>query len=175
MAHAFLPCECFGHFRLTERGGVVSASANTWSNLLIRSAAALITAAMLVGVTPLSVQAQVPAPPPWYWASYPWGWGAPWGWGPPFGVGFAGCFNCGFRTGFFGPGFNRFGFVHPGFGRFGFAHAGFMHPWLWRFWSRRLWRRFPRGRWRPQVAHPGSRLQDQDGLTDVGRAKACSK
>lgn len=128
MAHAFLPCECFGHFRLTERGGVVSASANTWSNLLIRSAAALITAAMLVGVTPLSVQAQVPAPPPWYWASYPWGWGAPWGWGPPFGVGFAGCFNCGFRTGFFGPGFNRFGFVHPGFGRFGFAHAGFMHP-----------------------------------------------
>ena len=75
---------------------------------------------------------------PYYWASGSpsvwgwgpqsgWGWGSPWGWGWPTGVsvGFGGCWNCGFRGGFFRPGFGRFGFVHPGFGRFGFAHAGF--------------------------------------------------
>src|SRR5271165_2061261 len=71
--------------------------------------------------------------PPWGsgWGN-PWGWDYPWGWGWPVGVsvGFGGCWNCGFRGGFFRPGFGRFGFGHPGFfrpgfGRFGFAHAGF--------------------------------------------------
>jgi hypothetical protein len=61
-----------------------------------------------------------------------WGWGNPWGWGWPVGVsaGFGGCWNCGFRGGFFRPSFRRFGFGHPGFfqpgfGRSGFAHASF--------------------------------------------------
>jgi hypothetical protein len=71
---------------------------------------------------------------PGYDPYYPggWGWGNPWGWGWPLGVsvGFGGCRNCGFRGGYFRPGFRRFGFghpgfFHPGFGRFGFGHPGF--------------------------------------------------
>ena len=64
--------------------------------------------------------------------SWDWGWGNPWGWGWPVGVsvGFGRCWNCGFRGGFFRPGFRHFGFgqpgfLHAGFGRFGFAHASF--------------------------------------------------
>jgi hypothetical protein len=64
-------------------------------------------------------------PYPWDWS-----WGTPWGWGWPVGVAVGGCWNCGFRGGFFRPGVRRFGFgypgfFHPGFGRLGFAHASF--------------------------------------------------
>jgi hypothetical protein len=74
---------------------------------------------------------------PGYDPYYAWGsdWGNPWSWGWPVAVsgGFGGCWNCGFRGGFFRPGFRRFGFgrpgfFHPGFGRSGFGHPGFFHP-----------------------------------------------
>lgn len=48
-----------------------------------------------------------------------------WGWGWPVGVsvGFGGCRNCGFRGGFFRPGFRPFGFAHASFGG-GFRSGG---------------------------------------------------
>lgn len=124
---------------------------------IISAVALMIASTIIAGILPLSAGAQTAPGYPYqqpsaaqsaylhsyygpdyyypYWAyGYPWGWnwGYPWGWGWPIGVsvGFGGCFNCGFRGGFFHPRFRQFGFghpgfFHPGFGHFGFAHAGF--------------------------------------------------
>ncbi|MBV8846191.1 MAG: hypothetical protein JO307_25570 [Bryobacterales bacterium] len=89
----------------------------------------------LSAATPVQTQGYpnyLPEYNPGYDPYYSWGWDNPWDWGWPVGVsvGFGGCWNCGFRGGFFRPGFRHFGFDHPGlfhsgFGRFGLAHASF--------------------------------------------------
>jgi hypothetical protein len=97
-------------------------------------------AVMPIAVVNLSrgipVQAQgYPYYSPEYYSGYDpyyasgWDWGNPWGWGWPVGVsvGFGQCWNCGFRRGFFRPGFRRFGFGHPGFFQPGFGRSGFVH------------------------------------------------
>ena len=91
----------------------------------------------LLAATPVQTQGYPYYSPdyyPGYDPYYAWGsdWGNLWGWGWPVGVSaiFGRCWNCGFRSGFFRPGFRRFGFghpdfFHPGLGRSGFAHASF--------------------------------------------------
>jgi len=96
-----------------------------------------ITVVNLPAATPVQTQGY-----PYYFPEYSsgydsyhpsdWGWDNPWSWGWPVGVsvGFGGCWNCRFRSGFFRPGFRHSGvghpsFLHPGLGRFGVAHARF--------------------------------------------------